>query len=215
MLLIYTKARCILRYITSFSILSLFIKIGYIDKIYISKKGTVIRMKKFIGILLVVVFVIATLTACGDVQTSQVAETMIDGNYRYHDLNSPVRLNVGEPFSQNGIEICLRYVRNEASGIYMEIESKLDIENVRYTLTNPSNAEIVYNGSEGISMGRSGNSPYVISFTKSVFNKDLFEMGETTINPEWENYIIQFYITDAKGNRFLIPRTEIPKLQNG
>lgn len=172
-------------------------------------------MKKFIGILLVVVFVIATLTACGDVQTSQVAETMIDGNYRYHDLNSPVRLNVGEPFSQNGIEICLRYVRNEASGIYMEIESKLDIENVRYTLTNPSNAEIVYNGSEGISMGRSGNSPYVISFTKSVFNKDLFEMGETTINPEWENYIVQFYITDAKGNRFLIPRTEIPKLQNG
>lgn len=172
-------------------------------------------MKKIIGILLIVVFVIATMTACGDVQTSQVAETVIDGNYRYHDLSSPVRLKVNEPFNQNGIDICLNYIRNDVTGIYMEIESKLDIEEIRYTLTNPSNAEIVYNGSEGISMGRSGNSPYIISLTKSVFNEDLFEMGETTINPEWKNYIIQFYITDAKGNRFLIPRTEIPKLQNG
>ena len=160
-------------------------------------------------------FIFTFLTACGgESRTNQIAETLIDGNYRYHYSGSPVRLKEGVLFKQGEIEIQLNSISNDENCVLMEVDAKLGIENVRYTLTDPSTAKIVYTGSEGISMGRSGNAPYNISLTKTIFNEDLYEIGETTIDPKWKDFIIQFYIMDTKGNEFLIPRTEVQKNVN-
>lgn len=172
-----------------------------------------------------------SLAACGEKNVSEPAPT-VTPTPEVTETVKPTEIPVGSDGYKHieGNDLKLTYIGDGVTNdtdyaslvgyditdeqMTMNVSTTIEANNVYYEIydvkTYNTEPEVIYAGYAGLSFststfGDTADTGYELNFNRNVFSETVDESGEDYgLKPEWKDYPIVFYITNATGTRVII-----------